>query len=201
MTLFINDSLKRYLEEIAARKPVPGGGSVAAFSGALGASLLEMACNFTIGNEKYKSFEKDVCDCVCSLKKTREVFSGLVDEDIRVYSEIRDAYKSKDKRRIECALQKGYTVSLKICEAAESAMNRALCLCEKCNANLITDIGCGAELLKASFNSALFNAEINLKGITESSFAENGREKIDDLKKEIDRSFSETVSKTKDRMR
>ena len=52
--MHINEPLKKYIDELAAKQPTPGGGSAAALAGAMGSALLEMVCNFTIGNKKYK---------------------------------------------------------------------------------------------------------------------------------------------------
>ncbi len=198
--MHINDPLKKYIYELAAKQPTPGGGSAAALAGAMGSALLEMVCNFTIGNKKYKDIEDIAADCLILAKGIREKFLLLVDEDTKIYSSICAAFKTKDEKIINNALKQGYHISLKMCELAKAGMTIALNLAEKSNVNLITDVGCGAELLKAGFESGVFNSEINLKGIKDVSFAERGRLVLRGLKKDISELHKKTIFKTGERM-
>jgi len=198
--MYIDGAVKKYIEELAAKQPTPGGGSAAALSGALGAALLEMVCNFTVGNKKYKDIEEAIANYLISIKKIRAEFLILVDEDAKVYSLICDAFKAKDEKIIDNSLKQGYYISLKMCELAKSGMLIASKLAEQSNVNLITDVGCGSELLKASFNSGVFNSEINLKGIKDNSFVEREKLVLDTLKKEISDLYKKAISKTNERM-
>ncbi len=199
--MYISESVNKYLEDLAAKKPAPGGGSAAAFTGALGIALLEMVCNFTIGKEKYKNFEQDVTKDLTLLTDIRKQFSALIDEDVKAYSAIQDAFKSKDKKIIEDALKNGYDICQKICASAKSGLGIALDLSVKGNLNLITDVGCGAELLNAAFNSGVFNCEINLKGMTDIAFTKKGNQRLDALKKEVANLYKKVTTKTNERMR
>jgi len=199
--MYINNSIHSYINDLSARKPAPGGGSAAANCGALGAALFEMVCNFTLGNEKYKAVENDIRGYLVTLQKIREKFMSLIDEDVSVYTSIRDAFKTKDKKNIDKALKKGYHVSFKIGELSKAALEFGIELPEKGNPNLITDVGCGAELLNAAFNSSVFNSEVNLKGMDDKEFVEKERERLDILKKEVRVLYEDTILKTKGRMR
>ncbi len=198
--MHINEPLKKYIDDLAAKQPTPGGGSAAALAGAMGSALLEMVCNFTIGNKKYKDIEDIAADCLISVRGIREKFLLLVDEDTKIYSSICAAFKTKDEKIIDNALKQGYHISLKMCGLAKAGMTIALNLAEKSNVNLITDVGCGAELLKAGFESGVFNSEINLKGIKDVSFAERGRLVLRGLKKDMSELHKKTISKTCERM-
>ena len=66
--------------------------------------------------------------------------------------------------------------------------------------NLITDVGCGAELLKAAFNSGAFNCEINLNGIEDQPFVKKEKSVLEVLKKGVEVLYKDTISKTKQRM-
>ena len=79
-------------------------------------------------------------------------------------------------------------------------MNISLDLSNKSNVNLITDVGCGAELLKASFNSGVFNCEINLKGIKDTFFTEKARSELSILKKDMDKIYKDAISGTNERI-
>ena len=198
--MYVDENIKKYVDDLAARLPAPGGGSAAGLSGALGTALLEMVCNFTVGKEKYKDVEQAMQGYLTTLKKIREEFMILIDEDVRAYSTIRDAFKGKDKKVIDKTLKAGYCISLKICELSKNSMQIAVDLPERSNANLITDVGCGAELLSASFNSSIYNAEINLKSIEDKEFTAKEKEVLETLKKKIQELYREATLKTKKRM-
>jgi len=198
--MYLQKSIKEYLDELAARQPTPGGGSAASLTGALGTALLEMVCNFTIGNRKYKDIEEITMSHLTTLKKIREEFMALIDEDVKVYGSICSAFKTKDEKIINNALKQGYYISLKMCGLAKAGMTIALNLAEKSNVNLITDAGCGAELLKAGFESGIFNSEINLKGIKDACFVEKERVILRGLKKDMTELHKKTISKTGGRM-
>ncbi|MEE8317549.1 MAG: cyclodeaminase/cyclohydrolase family protein [Candidatus Omnitrophota bacterium] len=197
---YLSGGIKKYIEDVSARIPAPGGGSTAGLCGALGTALLEMVCNFTAGKEKYKQFEQDIQRHLGSLKKMREEFSSFIDEDVKAYSAIGSAFKTKDKKVIDKALKDGYCISLKICELSKDTLEIALDLPRKGNVNLITDVGCGAELLQAAFNSSVFNAEINLKGIEDKDFVSKQIALLEGLKKETKRLYESTITESKKRM-
>lgn len=198
--MYINEPLKKYIDELAAKQPTPGGGSAASLTGALGIALLEMVCNFTIGNRKYKDIEEITMSHLAALKKVREEFMALIDEDVKVYNSICSAFKTKDEKIIDKTLKDGYYISLKMCKLSKAGIDVALVLAGNSNINLITDVGCGAELLKASFNSGIFNSEINLKGIKDESFVERERLALYTLKKDVSDLYKKAISKTNERM-
>ena len=198
--MYINEKLSKYVSDLAARQPTPGGGSAASLAGALGIALLEMACNFTAGNKKYKDVEDAINKHLAALGKAREEFMALVDEDVKVYSDICSAFKTKDEKIIDNSLKQGYYISLKMCELARFGAAIASDLAEKSNVNLITDVGCGSELLKASFDSGVFNARINLKGIKDVSFVEKEKLVLAALKKEISDLHKKAISKVNERI-
>jgi len=196
--MYINESLRKYIDDLAAKQPTPGGGSAGALAGALGIALLEMVCNFTIGNRKYKDVEKLVDAHLAALKKIREEFTVLIDEDVKIYDSICSAFKTKDEKIIEKALKDGYSISLKICALSKSGMDIAKELAGKSNVNLITDVGCAAELLNASFNSGVFNCQVNLKGIKEGAFVEKETSVLKEIAEKMSlraNEVSEAISK------
>lgn len=186
--------LKDYLNDLSARKPAPGGGSASALIGALGTGLLEMTANFTIGNKKYLNFEQDINKCLADLKTIQGEFLNLIDEDVRVYTEISNAMKTKDKKNIDNALKSGYEISLKMARLSKKAVETALELTEKGNVNLITDIGCAAEFLKACFNSAIFNAKVNLKGMEDKFFSRKELLVITSAEKEMESLYKKVIT-------
>lgn len=194
-------SIKKYTEDLASRKPAPGGGSAAGLAGAAGAALLEMVCNFTLGNDKYKNHHDAIQRHLTTLGRIRANFLVTLDDDVDAYLAISNAIKTKNRKDIDKALKGGYYVSDKICRLSKNAMEIAIDLAGKGNPNLITDVGCGAELLRAAFNSSVFNCRINLKGIKDIVFVEKETINIDSLKKETGIIYKKAISKTQEKMR
>lgn len=91
--MYLEGKFKEYLDDLAAKKPAPGGGSAAAAVGALGVSLLSMVANFTVGKEKYKEVQPEIQEILSSSEKLRAELQKLVDEDIAAYQEVSAAYK------------------------------------------------------------------------------------------------------------
>ncbi len=162
--MYKNQSLKKYLDDLAAKLPAPGGGSAAAFSAALGAALISMVVNFTLGKPKYAEYEKELRETLHKSEKLREDFLRLTDLDII-------AYQSKNTRD---ALNTPFMVArlcfegMKLCPA----------LIKKGNVNLISDVAVAAALLEGAFTSAYFNVEINLKNLNDRKLAQAIRKEL-----------------------
>lgn len=142
-------SLKKYLDDLAAKLPAPGGGSAAALTAAMGASLISMVVNFTLGKPRYVKYEKELRQILEKSEKLREEFLNLVDLDVT-------AYKSKN---IRDALDVPFMVS-RLCF---EGIKLCLPLIKKGNINLIGDVAVASVLLESSFSAAYFNVDINLK--------------------------------------
>jgi formiminotetrahydrofolate cyclodeaminase len=146
--VYCDKSLKKYLDDLAAKIPAPGGGSAAALSAALGISLVSMVVNFTLGKPRYVEFEGELKKILADAEKLRSEFLRLVDLDV-------SAYQSRDLRD---ALSVPFMVA-RLCFAGIM-----LCppLIKRSNPNLISDVACAAILLEAGFSAACFNVRVNL---------------------------------------
>jgi formiminotetrahydrofolate cyclodeaminase len=146
-----DETLKKYLDDLAAKLPAPGGGSAAALTAGLGASLISMVVNFTIGKPKYASFEEELKTILEKSEKLKEEFLRLVDLDVV-------AYESKN-------IRDALDVPFMVCRLCFEAIKLCLPLIKKGNINLISDVAAAAILLESAFAAAYFNVEINLKSI------------------------------------
>ena len=79
--MYVNNSVKVYLDDLAAKKPAPGGGSAAALIGATGIALISMVCNFTLGKKKYKEYETDLGRILSRSESLREELTKLIETD------------------------------------------------------------------------------------------------------------------------
>lgn len=138
-------TIEEFLEELAARKPTPGGGSVAALSGALAAGLVSMAAEF--------SRNKDISEEARTLMNT---LTGLVDRDAQ-------AFAARD-------LKEATRVPLQTAKRSYAVLKLAGALLEKCNPRVITDIGVAAKMAEAAVKGAMLNVEVNLASIKDEDF-------------------------------
>ena len=189
------EGFKGYLDDLASRKPAPGGGSGAALVGACGAALLSMVANFTIGKEKYKGVEAEIKEALASSEKYRKELAELADKDVEAYQGLSAAYtmpkeSDEEKAKRSGAIQKALIAALKVpLETARACFEAAkLCrtLLDKGNVNLVSDVGVGAEFLASGYKAALLNVEINLSQIKDTRLVEQVREEIETKQKEIE---------------
>ena len=85
-------TLNGFLDELASATPAPGGGSVAALAGALGAALTSMVCNLTIGKKKYAGVEQEMKKILVESEKLRATFTALVDRDTEAFNKVMEAF-------------------------------------------------------------------------------------------------------------
>ena len=182
--LYCNQTLKLYLNELAARRPAPGGGSASALTGALGCALLSMTCNFTLGKEKYKEVEPRIKQTLTQTEGLRKRLLALVDLDVKAYYKVFNSRKGKPgvyQRNLISATN----VPLEICRLALAGYQLCPLLTKIANKYLISDVRAGKELLKSCFKSAEFNVIINLPEINDVSFVNQTKRELANLKKII----------------
>lgn len=179
--MYANKSLKKYLNDLAAKLPAPGGGSAAALTASLGAALLSMVINFTLGKPKYAAFESELKVILGKTEKLRNEFLSLVDLDVT-------AYKSKS---IRDALDVPFMTARLCFEAAQSCPR----LIRKTNVNLASDLAAAAALLESAFAAAYFNVAVNLKTLGDQKLARAVNKELGRKEKLIKKIRQETEEK------
>jgi len=173
------EGLRRYVDDLAAKIPAPGGGSAAALLGAVGAALLSMVSNFTLGKERFKEVEGEVSRILERSERLRGRLLQLVDEDVCAYEKVSRAFKlpkgPERDREVQRALREASAVPLEVLENSLKLLELASELVDKGNPALVTDVGIAALAAYAAMESALFNIEINLKWMRDEKFAEEMR--------------------------
>lgn len=163
--MYENKSLKKYVDDLAAKLPAPGGGSAAALAAGLGTALIGMVINFTLGKPKYAKYQNELRRMLSKSEKARERFLRLVDLDVV-------AFKSKN-------INKALRVPLEISRLCSEAIKLCPALIKKGNINLISDVAVAAILLEAGFSTALFNVKINLKYLKDKTQASKISRELD----------------------
>ncbi len=166
--------LCEFVDELASSSPAPGGGSVAAVSGALGSALVSMVCRLTIGKKNYELVNDE-------MQKVLEIADGLykdlvslVDQDTDAFNSLMAAFKlpksneeetEQRSEQIQSAYLKAADIPLNIAKDCLQVLRLADRIKDKGNKNAISDIGVAAESSYAGLESALMNVKINLGSI------------------------------------
>jgi formiminotetrahydrofolate cyclodeaminase len=180
-----------FVSELASDSPAPGGGSASAAVGAIGAALLEMVCNLTVGKEKYKAVEGELRARAGDLGRVRISLLGLTDRDSEAYASVSRALglpkgsdPEKEVRRLalQAALRTATEVPLEVARACGGALDMAEGVAMRGNPNAVTDAACGARFLHAALMGALYNVEVNLKSIKDASYVSAKAAEVDALR-------------------
>jgi methenyltetrahydrofolate cyclohydrolase len=147
-------TVEKYLNALASREPIPGGGSASALAGALGASLLSMVTHYSLHKGKPAAIEDRLQKCLVQSEKLRQTFLKLVDRDAEVYLNIVKAKNAPQKIK-DKAYREANQVSVEICRLCSQAMDLTPFLVKYGNQRLISDIEAAIEFLLASFNSSM----------------------------------------------
>jgi formiminotetrahydrofolate cyclodeaminase len=207
--MYFEGKFKEYLDDLSAKKPAPGGGSAAAAVGAIGAGLLSMVANFTIGKEKYKDVEPQIQQLLARAEDLRADLQKLIDEDITAYQTVSAAYKMPKESQqekaarseaIQEALKNAMAVPLAICRNLFDAAQLCEPLLQKGNVNLISDVGVAAELIASGFASALLNVEINLSSIKDEDLVAEIRAELSPKEEQIKTIKKRILTQTKERI-
>jgi glutamate formiminotransferase/formiminotetrahydrofolate cyclodeaminase len=170
--MLIDKKVSNFLDELASNSPTPGGGSVAALAGALGAALISMVGNLTVGKKKYEEVEEDIKKIISSSEKLRYELSQLVEEDVKVFNNFMATYKmpkeTEDEKKmrtekIQEALIKAAKVPLRVAYKCLDILNLSKEVAEKGNANVVSDAGVAVLMAEAALESAILNVKINLR--------------------------------------
>lgn len=165
------ESLAGFVAEVASSAPVPGGGSVVALVGSLGAALAQMVAGLTVGRKKYAAVDEEMKELGFRAAALVRRLHALKDEDAAAYTLVSGAYKlpkdtpEQDGARtaaIQAALMKAAEVPLETARfCAEVAELAAICAV-KGNTNAASDAGVAALLAEASAKGAAYNVRINV---------------------------------------
>lgn len=183
-------TLAGFLDDVASSSPAPGGGSVAALSGAIGAALTSMVCNLTIGKKKYADVEEDMKKILKSSEELRARFTLLIDKDADAFNKVMEAFslpKENDAQRalreaaVTAATKEATMVPLEVMKHCIDAL--ALCqdVAANGNKNSVSDAGVSAFMLHAACEAAALNVKINLKGLNDMEFVNWKTDEVESL--------------------
>ena len=185
----IDLTLKEFADETAGESMAPGGGSISAYVGTLGAALGTMVANLSANKRGWDDKWEYFSDWAVKGQKYKETLLALVDEDTNAFNKIIEAFrlpKTTDKEKeirlkaIEEATKYATEVPFKVMETAQQSMEVMLEMAKNGLQNSLSDAGVGALCAKTAVFGAYFNVRINAKDIQDKAFAEDilGRAKV-----------------------
>jgi methenyltetrahydrofolate cyclohydrolase len=154
MKKFKNHTLEQYLNILAAREPVPGGGSAAALAAALGAGLISMVTQYSLGKGSSPNVERRLEKILCASEQLRAKFLELVDLDAQAYLEVVRTRKGLEREK-QTALRKAAAVPREIGKLCSQAIDLTPYLVLKGNKYLLSDVEVALELFFAAYKSAM----------------------------------------------
>ncbi|NLK65590.1 MAG: cyclodeaminase/cyclohydrolase family protein [Tissierellia bacterium] len=185
-----NMTINEFAKIVASDSPVPGGGSIAALCGAIGAALSEMVANLTVTKKKYADSKEEMTEIINKASLLREKLLNYIEEDSSAYNMVTLAYKLPKETEEEKAYRSGKiqeglkvaaSVPLKVAETAFEIFPLAEALVLRGNASSVTDALVGAMMARTGVLSAILNIRINLDSIKDQEFIKDLKEKADAL--------------------
>lgn len=201
--MLVDKKVRDFIEELASDSPAPGGGSIAALSGASGAALLSMFAGLTIGKEKYKESESEMRRLLSLAQQKAADLLQAVDNDTAAFNQLMAAFrlpkstaeeKANRKEAIAAALDKTIEIPLGVATHCVELLGEIVSLISKGNENAVTDAGVGALVLHAGMRGAIYNVRINLLSIKNEQKREDFKNRIKKLTKEGEGHFA-TISR------
>ncbi len=192
--MLANLTIKEYLEKTASNTALPGGGSGAALSAAVAASLVEMVANLTIGKKGFEAVEAQMKKIAKQASESRHRLTEQIDRDSDAYNQVMTAFKmpreteAQKKLRSEAiqnGLKQAARVPLGVAQDALEIIELAREVVAKGNKNAVTDGAVGVMMARTAAMGALFNVKINLSAIKDSDFVRQVAAQVTQLEKEI----------------
>jgi formiminotetrahydrofolate cyclodeaminase len=190
MTQIKETAIENFLDALASQSATPGGGSAAAIIGAMGAALVSMVCNLTIGKKKYADVEGEMKVVLRNAEAVRLRLMGMIQDDVKAFDMVMGAYglpketdaeKAEREKAIQAALKQATDVPLACARAAREVIDLAAIASEKGNLNVISDAGVGVLAGYAALRSAALNVFTNARMITDKTFAEAKLKELNEL--------------------
>ena len=190
---FSDKSCSEFVEVLATKAPVPGGGGASAMVGALATALGNMVGSLTVGKKKYAAVEEEMWALKDRCDRLQKDFLHLVERDAEVFEPLARAYsmpknteeeKAEKARVMEIVLRDACSVPMEIMEKCCEAIDIIAVFAEKGSVIAISDAGVGAAFAKAALQGASLNVYINTKSMADRVLAAELNAKCDRMLEE-----------------
>lgn len=194
--MLIKMQVNDLLDDLASASPAPGGGSVAALSGALSAGLIAMVCRLTIGKKGLEEHNEQLQDVLARVEALRSELAVLIDLDTEAFNGVMAAFKmvkASDEEKasrsaaIQDAFMQAVEVPLRTAKTCGELLTLALEIGEVANPNCISDLGVAGQSAFAGLRGGIMNVRINLPSIKDVGFSESTAAVVAQLATEADK--------------
>jgi glutamate formiminotransferase / formiminotetrahydrofolate cyclodeaminase len=195
--------LTDFIDEVSRESPAPGGGSIAALAGALGASLSSMVSNLTANKRGSEAIDKILNDAAEECQQIKEALVKGIDEDTNAFNAYMNARrlpnKTADEKKardeaMQAGLKQAVMVPLNTAKQSLRAIEIAEVVAKNGNPNSITDVGVGAQSAYTGVLGGIYNILINLKAIKDKQFVDEMRKTCSELKTKAQKKLGEVLS-------
>jgi glutamate formiminotransferase/formiminotetrahydrofolate cyclodeaminase len=192
-----------FVHEVSRESPAPGGGSVAALSGSLGAALASMVANLTVGKPGYEPVFEDMAETAVEAQGVKDFLLRAVDDDTNAFNAFMQAMrlpkktpeeKASRKAAMQSGLRQAVAVPLETARKSLSAIALARRAAESGNRNSVSDAGVGAQMAFAGVKGGVLNVLINLGGIEDQTFVAEMKDEVERIEKEASRLLDATMA-------
>lgn len=172
-------TVTQFLDALASGNAIPGGGSVSALAGSLGAALVEMVANLTLGKKGYEACQDELEKIREKANAHRQSLVATIEKDISAYQEVMKAYllprqseEEKEARReaIQKSLKKAADPPLFTAVTALKVLKLCQQAIEKGNPNTLSDAAVGALLADAALHGGVYNVLVNLSALEDKQY-------------------------------
>ncbi len=178
MSMYLEETLQHYLDDLASAQSAPGGGSTAALSGAMGAALVSMVCRITLAKQANIAVHPEIESLLSKAENLRKMFQQLMQEDIEAYGKLSASYKlprETDEERkyrsdeIQKQLIEAAIVPLQVVENAARLITFCQRIAEIGSLSILSDVEAAAILASSAGQGAAFMVRINVHSIKNAS--------------------------------
>jgi len=183
----VNRTTFDFVDEVSRDTPAPGGGSVAALAGALGAALAAMVANLSAGKGEFDEHYETLCSIAERGQQVKDALMRGVDDDTSAFDKVLEGMRmprDTEQQRAERtqAMQDGYKVATRVPLGTVEQCRDALLLCREiallADPEMISDAGTGALVAHAGAQAAAYNVRINLRHIDDAAFCAEMRKRV-----------------------
>lgn len=199
-----------FVEVLASKAPIPGGGGASALVGAIGVALGNMVGSLTVGKKKYADVEAQMYELKAKCDALQKKLLHLVERDAEVFEPLSKAYgmprateeeKAEKAKVMEVVLKDACSVPMEIMETCCEAIDMIAEFAAKGSALAISDAGVGAAFCKAALEGASLNVFINTKSMKDREYAEKLNAKADVMLQEYPQKAEEIFAKVLGRLK
>jgi len=186
--------LVQFVNEVDSKSPAPGGGSVSALAGALGAALFRMVGHLSIGKKKYEALDDQAKGQFTSVFIRMEALKTdlltLIDKDTEAFNHVMDAFRMPKETEVEKVVRdaniqvatiEAIEIPFQVAQKAYSALEEASPVIKYGNPNTLSDVGVAVMMFGSAIEGAVLNIRINLSGLKDRDLALKFQKESEDI--------------------